>query len=278
MLAPGELRNGSDTAAMMDFFAGLAVKAGREILSVKAAGVETDWKPDCSPVTEADRRAESIILEGLRSHYPDVPVVAEEEAAAGRCPANLNGRFILVDPLDGTREFINDRPDYTVNIALIENGEPVAGIVYVPARGELYGGCGDKAWMQLAPADGPMLERTSISCREPATPLVIVASKSHRTPETVAFLERYRGAETVSIGSSLKFCLLASGKADLYPRLGRTMEWDTAAGDAILRAAGGTSVTRDLRPLVYGKRDRADEADFANPHFIAASSGALALV
>ncbi len=275
MLAPDELRNGTGNAALVDFFAKLAVEAGREILAVQAGGIETHWKADSSPVTEADRRAEAVILAGLRTRCSDIPVVAEEEVSAGRCPAALDGRFILVDPLDGTREFINGRPDFTVNIALIEHGEPVAGVVYVPVRGELYGGCDTGAWMQIALADGPVGERVPISCRKAASPLSIVASRSHATPETTAFVERFPGAETVAIGSSLKFCLLATGKADLYPRYGRTMEWDTAAGDAVLRAAGGTTVTLDGKPLVYGKRGQADDADFANPYFIAASPNGL---
>lgn len=278
MLAPDDRGEPAGNAAMLEFFASLALEAGREILDVRTRGIETDWKTDRSPVTEADRRAEAVILKGLRTRYPDIPVVAEEEVSAGRCPEALDGRFFLVDPLDGTREFINDRPDFTVNIALIENGEPVAGVVYVPARGELFAGASTSAWMQQVAAGGERGECQSIACRETTHPPVIVASKSHATAETAAFIKRFAGAEIVSIGSSLKFCLIASGKADLYPRFGRTMEWDTAAGDAILRAAGGTTVTPDGKPLVYGKRGRAHEADFANPFFISASASALALV
>lgn len=278
MLAPDDRGEPAGNAAILELFASLAVEAGREILDTRARGIEPDWKADRSPVTEADRRAEAVILRGLRARCPDIPVVAEEEASAGRCPDALDGRFILVDPLDGTREFINGRPDFTVNIALIENGVPVAGVVHVPARGELFAGAGDSAWMQKVAADGTRGNREPIACRKSQHPPVIVASKSHATAETAAFIERFAGAETVSIGSSLKFCLIAAGRADLYPRFGRTMEWDTAAGDAVLRAAGGVTVTLDGKPLSYGKRDRAGEADFANPFFISASATALALV
>ncbi len=278
MLAPDDRGEPAGNAAMLEFLTSLAVDAGREILDVRAHGIETDWKTDQSPVTEADRRAEAVILKGLRTRYPDIPVVAEEEISAGRSPEALDGRFILVDPMDGTREFINGRPDFTVNIALIENGEPVAGVVFVPARGELFAGAGTSAWTQQVTANGECGKREPIVCRKSPHPPVIVASKSHATAETDAFIERFAGAETVSIGSSLKFCLIAAGRADLYPRFGRTMEWDTAAGDAILRAAGGATVTLDGKPLIYGKRGRAHEADFANPFFISASASALALV
>lgn len=265
-------------AGMMEVFIVLALKAGAEILDVRKKGIETTLKNDNSPVTEADRRAEEIIFGGLCEHYPDIPVVAEEEVAAGRCPDVVSDRFILVDPLDGTREFVAGRPDFTVNIALIEKGAPVAGIVYVPMRGELYGGTGDAAWMQETGPDGKAAPRRKIACRKTADAPVIVASKSHLTPQTSAFIARFPGAETVSVGSSLKFCLVAAGKADLYPRYGRTMEWDTAAGDAILRAAGGATLTPEGSPMLYGKRHQAHDVDYANSDFIAASASGLELI
>ena len=249
----------------------LAVRAGEAILAVRANGVVASEKADHSPVTEADNRAEAIILAGLRTAYPQVPVVAEEEAAAGRVPDITSVPFFLVDPLDGTKEFIAGKPDFTVNIALVKDGVPWAGVVYAPARGALYSGNAIGAFKSDVLADGRIVNRKSIGGADPTDSVRIVASKSHNTPETDAFIARFPGAQRVSVGSSLKFCLVAEGEADIYPRYGRTMEWDTAAGDAVLRAAGGMTLSLDGKPLLYGKRDQADDADFANPHFISAS-------
>jgi 3'(2'), 5'-bisphosphate nucleotidase len=189
--------------------------------------------------------------------------------AAGAVPDIGGGAFILVDPLDGTREFINRNGDFTVNIALVRDGAPSIGAVYAPARNTLYAGRPGEATVAELSPDGVVLSRRPMAARAAANPRRIVASRSHRTPETDSFIDRYPGAETVSVGSSLKFCLLANGEADLYPRFGRTMEWDTAAGDAVLRAAGGTTTLVDGDPFVYGKREQADDVDFANPWFIA---------
>jgi 3'(2'), 5'-bisphosphate nucleotidase len=265
----------ADEAAMLAVFEELALAAGRRIMEIRAAGVTAELKPDSSPVTEADRAAEGIILEGLRRSFPGIPCVAEEECAGGRMPGNLGDAFFLVDPLDGTKEFVHGNTDFTVNIALIRDGAPELGVVFAPATGGLFSGrpgCAEE--ISVGP-DSTVASRRAIAVRCGNNPPLIVASRSHRTAETNAYISRFKGAEIVSVGSSLKFCLLANGKADLYPRFGRTMEWDTAAGDAVLRAAGGLTFTLDGNPLVYGKRNQTEDADFANPWFVA-GCGSLA--
>ncbi|MAY63392.1 MAG: 3'(2'),5'-bisphosphate nucleotidase [Rhizobiales bacterium] len=260
---------------MIEHLSRLAVDAGLAILVVREAGIDVALKSDDTPVTQADRRAEAIILEGLAANWPEIPVVAEEAVCDGRCPERTEGRFFLVDALDGTREFVSGRHDFTVNIALVEDGTPVVGVVYAPMRGTLWAAAGDKAWTAELASDGSLGERKGLGCRAWHMPPCIVASKSHRTAETDQFIAGFEGATTSSIGSSLKFCLLAEGEADLYPRFGPTMEWDTAAGDAVLRAAGGLTVTRDGVPLAYGKKNIPGKADFSNPFFIAASREGL---
>ena len=253
---------------MIDIFEKAALEAGRVILEVYDAGPNVTIKADASPVTEADERAEAIILEHLAKAFPDIPVVAEEAVAAGKIPSTDGARFILVDPLDGTKEFINRRPDFTVNIALVDNGVPVTGIVYAPARGEAWIGSRDGA-EKLVIEDFAVTNRQAIAARVRKSPPVAVASRSHNNAETEAFLTDNGVTDTKSVGSSLKFCLIAEGEADVYPRYGRTMEWDTAAGDAVLRAAGGMTVGLDDKPLPYGKRNQLHDSDFANPFFIA---------
>ncbi|MBB1250087.1 3'(2'),5'-bisphosphate nucleotidase CysQ [Rhizobium sp. G21] len=254
---------------MLDILEKIALDAGRAILEVYQAGPNVAYKNDCSPVTEADERAEAIILSGLAAAFPEIPVVAEEAAAAGRIP-DVEGRsFFLVDPLDGTKEFINRRDDFTVNIALIENGAPTVGIVYAPAKRVAYTGAQAQASKLDITEDLTVAGRTAIACRAPSGDLTAVASRSHNSPETEAFLAEKGVASTKSVGSSLKFCLVAEGEADVYPRFGRTMEWDTAAGDAVLRAAGGMTVDIDGAPFRYGKTKQAFDSDFANGHFIA---------
>ena len=261
-------------AALLDRLEELALAAGREIIAVMRAGIAVEEKADASPVTEADRRAEAVILAGLRRSFPGIPCVAEEELSAGLLPLDLGRSFFLIDPLDGTKEFICGRPDFTVNIALIFDGAPVAGVVYAPAQGTIFAGRAGHASTAEVSAGGEPFARRAIHVRScPARP-VIVASRSHCTPETDAFIRRYPQAEIVSVGSSLKFCKVATGLADLYPRFGRTMEWDTAAGDAVLRAAGGCTFV-DGQPLVYGKRNQPDDADFANPWFVATGGDCL---
>jgi len=223
-------------------------------------------KADASPVTAADEAAEKIILADLGKISPGVPVVAEEAVAAGKVPV-IADRFFLVDPLDGTREFISHRDEFTVNIALIEAGRPVVGVVFAPARHELYwGDVGARRAGRIdADPDGTMPSLGSlIEARlPPAEGLTAVASRSHRTPETDTFLANYPVREFLSIGSSLKFCLVASGAADIYPRVGTTMEWDTAAGDAVLAAAGGRVTGLEGEPFTYGK------PGFKNGNFVA---------
>ncbi len=253
---------------MLNEFERIAIAAGTIIMEIYNGEIAVELKDDQSPVTEADQRAEALILRELKAHFPDIPVVAEEEVAAGRVPALDGNTFILVDPLDGTKEFINKREDFTVNIALIENGTPITGVVYAPARNTAYSGTKGKA-EKLGIVDGKIATRTAISTRATGSAQVAVASRSHNSPETVAFLEEKGITEYKSVGSSLKFCLVAEGEADVYPRFGRTMEWDTAAGDAVLRAAGGMTLNTDGSPFIYGKRNQAHDADFANPHFIA---------
>jgi 3'(2'), 5'-bisphosphate nucleotidase len=254
---------------MLDILEKIALDAGRAILEVYLSGPNVAYKSDSSPVTEADERAEAIILSGLAAAFPEIPVVAEEAAAAGRIP-DVEGRsFFLVDPLDGTKEFINRRDDFTVNIALIENGAPTVGIVYAPAKRVAYTGAQGQASKLDITEDLTIAGRTVIACRAPAEDLTAVASRSHNSPETEAFLAEKGVVSTKSVGSSLKFCLVAEGEADVYPRFGRTMEWDTAAGDAVLRAAGGVTVDIDGAPFRYGKTKQAFDSDFANGHFIA---------
>ena len=226
-----------------------------------------EYKSDSSPVTEADKAAEAVILAALRAAAPGIPVVAEEEAAQGRVP-NVGAAFFLVDPLDGTKEFIKRGTDFTVNIGLIEHGLPTMGAVYAPARATLYwGDCVSKqAWRAAQPPHAARGAAEPISVRKPRKPPCAVASKSHNTPETEAWLADAGVKDRVSIGSSLKFVLVASGDADVYPRPAPTMEWDTAAGDAVLRAAGGRVFDLDGQPLVYGKEK------FFNPGFVATGS------
>ncbi|MCQ2006402.1 3'(2'),5'-bisphosphate nucleotidase CysQ [Rhizobium sp. NRK18] len=246
-----------------------ALMAGRAIMDVYEAGPSVAYKDDASPVTEADERAEAIILDHLVRAFPDIPVVAEESVAAGKVPDIGSGDFFLVDPLDGTKEFINRRNDFTVNIALISGGVPVAGIVYAPARGVAYTGADGVANRLDVSPEFQIVAREVISVRPRGEALVGVASRSHNSLETEAFLAENGISDYRSVGSSLKFCLVAEGTADVYPRFGRTMEWDTAAGDAVLRAAGGVTVGLDGAPLPYGKTNQASDTDFANPHFIA---------
>jgi 3'(2'), 5'-bisphosphate nucleotidase len=243
-----------------------AQRAGAAIMAVYATDFSVHEKADASPVTAADEAAEKILLADLAAIAPGVPVVAEESAAAGRVPV-VAERFFLVDPLDGTKEFVSHRDEFTVNVALIEAGEPVLGVVYAPARHELYWGdvkaC--KAGHIDADPDGTMPSMgNAISTRAaPPRGLTAVASRSHRTPETDAFLANYAVAEFLSIGSSLKFCLVAAGLADIYPRIGTTMEWDTAAGHAVLVAAGGRVTGLAGEPFRYGK------PGFKNGNFVA---------
>jgi 3'(2'), 5'-bisphosphate nucleotidase len=241
-----------DRCRLLESMVDCAARGGAVVWDHFNGDVVVERKADQSPVTAADRASEAVIL------------AAEEETAAGRVPA-VAARFFLVDPLDGTKEFIQRGTDFTVNIGLIEDGAPTLGVVYAPARSEMYWGDATSKQASRAtwPPHGSSSATRSIRVREPATPLCAVASKSHNTPETEAWLAAAGVGNRVSIGSSLKFVLVASGEADVYPRPAPTMEWDTAAGDAVLRAAGGRVFDLDGRPLEYGK------ARFFNPGFIA---------
>ncbi len=258
----------SDDVAILALFERLALAAGRVVLDVFHSDIEVSRKEDSSPVTQADRASETIILEGLRQALPAMPCVAEEECAEGIVPVELGDAFLLVDPLDGTKEFVNRCADFTVNIALIRDGVPEIGAVFAPMSRRLYLGRPGFAEAVDVSEDFSVVSRRRIGVRAGFEPLTIVASRSHRTPETDAYILKFSTAEIVSVGSSLKFCLIAAAEADLYPRFGPTMEWDTAAGDAVLRAAGGTTETVDGKPLTYGKRGRENEPDFANPAFV----------
>lgn len=252
---------------LLDRMIALALEAGAAVMRVYDGKFEVEKKADASPVTAADRLAEEIILKGLASTAPDISVLAEESAAEGRVPT-LGDEFFLVDPLDGTREFIDRNGEFTVNIALVRKGRPVLGVVYAPAIKRLYaGGAKDGAFRILVGNCGQAGECGSISVRTaPEKGLVAIASRSHRSAETDDFLKTLKVADFAPAGSSLKFCLIAEGAADIYPRLGRTMEWDTAAGQAVLEAAGGRVVVFGSdEPLTYGKAGRG----FDNPHFVA---------
>ncbi len=249
-----------DRPALVLAITKIAREAGDKILKIYEQDFDVKTKTDASPVTEADVEAEKIILKGLKELTPDIPILAEESEAAGDVPDMSGGIFWLVDPLDGTKEFIHKRGEFTVNIALVEQGCPTMGVIHIPAKNKTYFAEGPgKVWRQ----DGEN-EPEAIAARPaPADGLTIVASRSHRTPETDEYISKFKMAELISAGSSLKLCLLAEGKADLYPRFGRSMEWDIGAGQAILEAAGGTVETLDGTRLTYGK----DGHD--NPFFVA---------
>ncbi|MEM6623602.1 MAG: 3'(2'),5'-bisphosphate nucleotidase CysQ [Pseudomonadota bacterium] len=248
----------------------LALEGGAAIMEIFHSGaMETSAKADQSPVTAADLAADKIIGDGLAATFPGIHAVTEESAESHA--TNGLDRFFLVDPLDGTKEFVNRRTDFTVNIALIEGGVPVAGVVYAPALGRLWATRGPVA-VELGTTDAHRIAAGSAKRLQISTPdnqaLTVVASKSHRDQATDDYIGKYKVGDFASAGSSLKFCLVAGGEADFYPRLGRTMEWDTAAGHAVLRAAGGHVVRfDDHAPLGYGK------PGYENPFFLAYAPG-----
>lgn len=244
--------------------------AGDAIMEIYGRGAEVRTKDDASPVTDADEAGEKILLATLSTLEPALPIVAEESMSAGEGPDRVGHAFWLVDPLDGTKEFIKRRGEFTVNVGLIVDGAPVMGVVYAPAKGVIFwGDAEDGAFLAETPG-GEMGEARTLAVRPaPADGLIAVASKSHRTPETDEFLDHLPVADSQSAGSSLKFCLVARGEADIYPRFGPTMEWDTAAGDAVLRAAGGAVLNPDGTVFTYGK------PDFRNGNFIARGDAEL---
>lgn len=249
-----------DAERLVEDIAAAAREAGEAILAITRRGFDVETKRDSSPVTEADHAAEAVILAALARAAPGVPVIAEEEVAAGRIPAH-DDLYFLVDPLDGTKEFVLGGDDYTVNIGLIVGGVPMLGAVHTPARGETHAGIdGAGAWLEDAGGRRP------ISVRPRPEGLVAVASKSHFNQATSDYLEQVApGCGYVAIGSSLKFCIVAEGRADIYPRLSPTSEWDTAAGHAVLLAASGQVSGPDGGPLRYGK------PAFLNRAFVATS-------
>jgi 3'(2'), 5'-bisphosphate nucleotidase len=249
-----------DCAALLPEIDATAREAGEAILAVYRTDFDVERKSDDSPVTQADLDAERIILAVLRRLTPDIPVVAEEEVSAGRMP-EVGDRFWLVDPLDGTREFLSRNGEFTVNIALVQDRRPILGVVHAPARGLTFTGfLPGHATRQEG--DGPVKR---IAVRTPPDEgLTVVASRRHGSvEEREHFLEGRTVANRIACGSSLKFCVVAAGEADVYPRFGRTMEWDTAAGHAVLAAAGGRLTTTDGKEFLYRK------PGFENPGFIA---------
>ena len=258
-----------DHARLTQVIRKLALEAGEIIMEIyNSPDFEVKTKSDASPVTEADEAADAHISAGLRAAFPDVALVTEEQAMSHGQSVST---FLIVDPLDGTKEFINRRGDFTVNIAYVENGKPIRGVVYAPAKGRLfYTDATGTAVEEKGPFDTNKIgELTPIKVSEPDNDaLLVVASKSHRDQATDDYINKYKVSDMRSAGSSLKFCLVATGEADLYPRVGRTMEWDTAAGHAVLCGAGGDVIRfDDHSPLVYGKDG------FENPFFIAYAPG-----
>lgn len=253
--------------AVAEFFAEIALLAGPVVMAEYREGCEARAKTDLSPVTAADERAEALILDQLRARAAPIAIVAEELAGRGERPS-VGAAFVLVDPLDGTREFLSRNGEFTINIALVRDRAVVAGAVYAPALGRLWFG-GVRAFACAAPVGAPLPPAAGWRLLEtraaPASGLVALASRSHGDPATEDFLAKLPIAERRSAGSSLKFCVLAEGEADVYPRFGTTMEWDTAAGEAVLRAAGGVVFSAESDPFSYGKA----ETGFRNGGFIA---------
>lgn len=250
------------TPALVERVRAIARRAGVAVMEVYASDFQVDGKVDNSPVTEADRRAEAVIIAGLEEDLgdlvPSFPIVAEEAVAAGHVPVVGDDPFWLVDPLDGTKQFVNRRGEFTVNIALVDGRVPVLGVVHAPVIGTMYWGSPLGAFRESAEGDvEPISARAA-----PIGGLVAVVSRSHRTWETDAFLKEFTIAEEITSGSSIKLCMVAAGRADLYPRMGRTMEWDIAAGHAVVRFAGGMVRTLDGAELSYGK------PGFENPYFV----------
>ncbi|MGV6810936.1 MAG: 3'(2'),5'-bisphosphate nucleotidase CysQ [Brevirhabdus sp.] len=253
---------------MTAVFRTLALEAGAKIMEIyNSDDFEVKAKSDDSPVTEADEAADALISAGIRAAFPDTLLVTEEQAASHAQKAN---EFIIVDPLDGTKEFIKRRGEFTVNIAYVKDGTPIRGVVYAPAKDRMFFTMPDGHTVEETAPFGPEMGETKpVSVSKPDNgALMVVASKSHRDQATDDYIAKYQVKDMTSAGSSLKICLVATGEADIYPRVGRTMEWDTAAGHAVLVGAGGAMVRfDDHTPLTYGKED------YANPFFIAHAPG-----
>lgn len=268
-LLVGALNGGEsiDQDAIAEIFAEIALEAGVAVMAVYASDSHARRKPDKSPVCDADEYAEAIILGRLAERLPSFPVLAEEAAANGKKTVP-GSTFILVDPVDGTLEFLSHNDEFTVNIGLIVDGAPLAGVVYAPALGQLWIGGATATSCSVSPGEAlpPRAQRREIHVRAaPSGGLTALASRSHSDAKTEAFLAQLPIRERRIAGSSLKFCALAEGDADVYARFGQTMEWDTAAGDAVLRAAGGIVLDGDHHPLQYGKSGE----QFKNGPFVA---------
>ena len=246
-----------------------AKAAGKIVLAGFGGDCAHETKADASPVTEYDQAAEALIALHLTADFPGIPMVAEEAISQGHVPPDLGHRFFLVDPLDGTKEFVAGIPDFTVNIALIEKGIPVCGVVLAPAHGELFVGSATGAFKSVLQRDGSWSAMRPIHARRRPAAIIALASRSHRTMATDRYLEQFALDAVIPMGSSLKYCRIAEGMADVYPCLGRTMEWDIAAAHAVLRSAGGDICTLDGHAMAYGKRGQSDDADFANSYFVA---------
>lgn len=254
----------------------IAIAAGDEIITIYRAPFEVSLKDDASPVTKADLIAEEVILDGLRRVAPGIPIIAEESACAGAMP-DVVDTFFLVDPLDGTREFVSRNDEFTVNIGLIRGGEPILGVVYAPATGKIAYADPENGPFAGRVRDGEIVDLSPIRARKFApTEAVAVISRSHCDDRTRASIATFSPHRTEPLGSSLKFCRIAEGLADIYPRHGPTMQWDTAAGDAILRAAGGCVVAPDGSPLRYARIVPGATRDFGNPEFFAFGDPAMA--
>lgn len=240
----------------------LAEEAGRAILQIYAGPINVTVKGDSSPLTQADQLAHSILTAGLSTLTPQLPVISEESSAEEQARRPELACYWLIDPLDGTKEFIQRNGEFTVNIALIRDGAPVFGVVHVPVLGLTYWGGGALgAWRRSDRG----VEAIQVRQPQPGEPLTVVGSRSHSNAQTEAYLATLGSYELISVGSSLKFCLLAEGRAHLYPRLAPTCEWDTAAAQAVLEGAGGRVETLEGTPLRYSK------ADILNPFFVARS-------
>jgi len=252
-------------ASWADNLVPVAEKAGQAILEVRSRGFDVLKKDDASPVTEADRIAEGIVVAELERLAPSIPIVAEERVAGGEVPDLKGDSFWLVDALDGTKEFIKNGTDFTVNIALVYNGVPVFGIVHAPAREETFVGFVDSETGQRKAEVSRKGESKAISVRARPEQVIVAGSRSHEVADEMdAFLSKYQVGDRIVIGSSLKFCLVAEGKADFYPRFGPTCEWDTGAGHAVLRAAGGRVHDFDGAEMPYKKAPT-----FLNGRFLA---------
>ena len=255
------------------------LQAGRLEMRYRAAGLTVETKTDTSPVTAADREAELILVAALHEAAPQITVIAEEQSAAGAVPPKLGDRFFLVDPLDGTREYVAGGTDFTVNIGLIDGGFPVFGIVYAPALSRLYATVGLRHAIEAeVDPEARILSLEDLRHRRietrapPVAGLTALQSRSRSSAETDAWLAAYPVHNRLRLGSSLKFCVIARGDGDLYPQLGGTCEWDTAAGQALVEAAGGRVTTLDGARLRYGRA----EGGYRNPQFVAWARAPLA--